>query len=515
MNQLADELATDHATDGVNAYGSAAAGASHANLPVLGNRFAALDAAFFSLCSSTALPEPYPIAISSSLAAELGLALQDLSGAAWTEVFAGNSQLPGSQPLAAVYSGHQFGVWAGQLGDGRALLLGDLVAGNGQKFELQLKGAGPTPYSRMGDGRAVLRSSIREFLCSEAMAALGVATTRALALVGSPQPVIRETLETAAVVTRVAPSFVRFGSFEHWASRGDLAHLRQLADYVIQSSYPELLGAEQPYLELLRSVMERSADLVAHWQAIGFCHGVLNTDNMSILGVTLDYGPFGFLDAFDAGHICNHTDHQGRYAFAAQPQVVHWNVYCLARAMLPLIDDVKAVEDVLQQFGSRFDSALLARMRAKLGLENQAEQDGALFDGLFEMLQASHFDYTRFFRNLGRLSLSNAAHDHLIVDHALDSEQARSWLAQYRLRLASEQRSDQQRRLAMDQVNPKYVLRNYLAELAIEAAKGGDFSVLERLASVLARPFDEQPDADDLAAPPPDWAAGLEVSCSS
>jgi uncharacterized protein YdiU (UPF0061 family) len=505
MNQLVDEtlLAAGNAPFAVP------------RLPALGNQFASLDAAFFSATSASTLPEPYPIAVSATLAAELGLAAEDLSGPAWTEVFAGNLLLPGSKPLAAVYSGHQFGVWAGQLGDGRALLLGDLIGASGQRFELQLKGAGPTPYSRMGDGRAVLRSSIREFLCSEAMAALGVPTTRALALVGSPLPVIRESFETAAVVTRVAPSFVRFGSFEHWASKGDVEHLRQLADYVIETSYPELQSTDQPYLALLRVVMERSAELVAHWQAIGFCHGVLNTDNMSILGVTLDYGPFGFLEAFDAGHICNHSDHQGRYAFAAQPQVVHWNIYCLARAMLPLIDDVAAVEAVLQQFGGRFDSALLARMRAKLGLQIPTEEDGALFDGLFAMLQTNHFDYTRLFRNLGRIGRSDHEQDHLILDHALDTEQTKSWLAQYRLRLASEPRSDHERRLAMDQVNPKYILRNYLAELAIEAAKTGDFSVLARLASVLARPYDEQPGADDLAAAPPDWAAGLEVSCSS
>jgi uncharacterized protein YdiU (UPF0061 family) len=489
--------------------------AQSASLPQLGHQFGSLDPAFFSVCSATALPEPYPIAISTVLAEQLGLASEDLSSATWTEVFAGNRLLPGSTPLAAVYSGHQFGVWAGQLGDGRALLLGDLKGPHGERFELQLKGAGPTPYSRMGDGRAVLRSSIREFLCSEAMAALGVPSTRALALVGSALPVIRESFETAAVVTRVAPSFVRFGSFEHWAGKGDVEHLRQLADYVLESSYPELLGAKRPYLELLHTVMERSADLVAHWQAIGFCHGVLNTDNMSILGLTLDYGPFGFLDAFDAGHICNHSDHQGRYAFAAQPQVVHWNVYCLARAMLPLIDDVAAVEGVLQQFGARFDSALLRRMRGKLGLAAPSEDDGALFDSLFELLQANHFDYTRFFRDLGRISRLGPEHDQLILDHALDTDQARSWLAQYRLRLGAEQRDDRERQLAMDQVNPKYVLRNYLAEIAIKAAQGGDFSVLARLASVLSRPFDQQPGAEDLAAPPPDWAAGLEVSCSS
>jgi uncharacterized protein YdiU (UPF0061 family) len=483
-------------------------------LPVLGHRFADLDPAFFSEVAATPVTNPFPIAVSAGVAFSLGLNPDHLSGPTWTEAFAGNRGFPEAKPVAAVYSGHQFGVWAGQLGDGRALLLGDLPSQDG-RLELQLKGSGPTPYSRMGDGRAVLRSSIREFLCSEAMAALGVPTTRALALVGSDLPVIRETLESAALVTRVAPSFIRFGSFEHWAAKKDAAHLLQLADAVIEVGYPELRAAKKPYLALLQAVIARSAELVAQWQAIGFCHGVLNTDNMSMLGLTLDYGPFGFLEAFDANYICNHSDHQGRYAFAAQPQVVHWNLYCLARAMLPLMDDVAEAEAALGGFGEAFDRALLRRMRAKLGLLKAGENDGALFDGLFELLQANHFDYTLFFRNLGKLGRSDTRQDPLILDHALNLDQTRTWLLNYRQRLLLESVDDAERRLAMDRVNPKYVLRNYLAELAIKAAGGRDFSVLQRLHRVLEHPYDEQPEADDLAALPPDWAQSLEVSCSS
>jgi uncharacterized protein YdiU (UPF0061 family) len=268
--------------------------------------------------------------------------------------FTGNT-VPGSDPaLSAVYSGHQFGVWAGQLGDGRAILLGDLDGPEG-RMELQLKGAGKTPYSRMGDGRAVLRSSIREFLCSEAMAALGIPTTRALVVTGSNQRVMRENIETAAVVTRMAPSFVRFGSFEHWHYRDRQDELRLLADYVIDGFYPELRAAANPYKELLAEVTRRTARMIAHWQSVGFMHGVMNTDNMSILGLTLDYGPFGFMEAFDVNHICNHTDQGGRYSYANQVAVGHWNCYALGNALLPLIGTVDDAQEALDVYMPAFE----------------------------------------------------------------------------------------------------------------------------------------------------------------
>lgn len=484
------------------------------DVPELGDHFGSLDAALYSRVLATPLPDPYPIAISNALKDQLGLAKFDLSSSYFTEIFAGNQPWPGSKPLATVYSGHQFGIWAGQLGDGRALLLGDLKVGD-ERVELQLKGAGRTPYSRGGDGRAVLRSSIREFLCSEAMAALGIPTTRALALVGSAQPVIRETLETAAVVTRVAPSFIRFGSFEHFAAHGDAVRLAVLADQVIDQGYAHLKGRDDRFIRMFEELVERSARLVASWQAVGFCHGVLNTDNMSMLGLTIDYGPFGFLEAFDAGYICNHSDHQGRYAYAAQPQVVHWNLYCLARALMPLIDDAKALEAALATFGAAFDAALFKQMSAKLGLFKPEPSDAELFDELFALLQDNHFDYTLFFRRLGSIHRADQDADDGILDLALDRDRTRIFLEHYRLRLAKEDSDDQVRRLAMNAVNPKYVLRNYLAELAIKDAAAGDFARLARLMTVLARPFDEQDEADDLAQLPPDWARGLEVSCSS
>jgi uncharacterized protein YdiU (UPF0061 family) len=491
-----------------------APGAQKAALPRLENRFAELSPPFYSDVVATPLPDPYLIAVSEDTSRLLGLEPAALASQQWTEALCGNTRLPGSRPLAAVYSGHQFGVWAGQLGDGRALLLGDLATAGG-RFELQLKGAGRTPYSRMGDGRAVLRSSIREYLCSEAMAALGIPTTRALALVGSDFAVLRESVETAAVVTRVAESFVRFGSFEHWYAAKDVDRLRILADYVISTSYAHLAQRADRYAALLAEITQRSATLVARWQAVGFCHGVLNTDNMSVIGLTLDYGPFGFLERFDLGFVCNHSDSEGRYAFAAQPGVVHWNLYCLAQALLPLIDSVDDAKAALAGFESAYEDAILLAMRAKLGLQNANETDAALIDSLYGLLEANHPDHTTFFRQLSKISRSDRENDAAITDHMIDREATSAWLDTYRERLKEESRSDELRRLAMDAVNPKYILRNYLAETAIRHAQARDYTEIARLAAVLSRPFDEQPESASYAEPAPEWALGLEVSCSS
>jgi uncharacterized protein YdiU (UPF0061 family) len=440
-----------------------------------------------------------------------------LTRADFVNVFSGNHVPPRSTPLAAVYSGHQFGHWAGQLGDGRAILLGDLATGSGA-VELQLKGAGKTPYSRMGDGRAVLRSSIREFLCSEAMAALGIPTTRALIVTGSPQRVARETLETAAVVTRMAPTFVRFGSFEHWYYRGQEHELRQLADYVIDGFYPELRDAANPYLALLTEVTRRTGRLIAQWQAVGFMHGVMNTDNMSILGVTLDYGPFGFMEAFDVDHICNHTDQGGRYSYANQVPVGHWNCYALANALLPLIGDKEAAQAALDVYIDAFEDEYDRLMHAKLGLATIQDGDRALFDAMFQVMQDSHVDFTLFFRRLAGLQRDAehpAAADAPLRDLFIDRAAFDAWARTYRTRLKSENSSDATRQAAMRAVNPKYVLRNYLAQVAIDKAQAGDYGEVRQLLDVLARPYDEQPGHEAYAALPPDWAAHLEVSCSS
>lgn len=482
------------------------------------NRFLALGDAFYTTLAAEPLPEPHWVATSADCAALLGLP------ADWTtrpalaalQVFSGNATWPGMRPLASVYSGHQFGVWAGQLGDGRALWLGEMQTPAGP-MELQLKGAGLTPYSRMGDGRAVLRSSIREFLCSEAMHALGVPTTRALCITGSPLPVRRETLETAAVVTRVAPSFLRFGHFEHFARQDLHPQLRQLADFVIARHYPACQDAGKPYLALLEAVTRRTAALMADWQTVGFCHGVMNTDNMSVLGLTIDYGPFGFLDAFDPGHVCNHSDHQGRYAWARQPNAGFWNLHALAQGLIPLIGDSDAALAVLETYKQAFADGLLTRWRAKLGLVSIEEGDRELVDLLLRLMAADRCDFTITFRRLAGFSVTAAAPSQAFRDLFIDRAAADAWAERYRERLVREGSVDSDRAVRMNRVNPKFVLRNHLADEAIRAAQAGDFAPTTRLLEVLQNPFDEQTDAATAfyAGFPPEWAAGIEVSCSS
>lgn len=475
--------------------------------------FAALGPAFFTHLQPTPVPAPYWVGVSTPAAQALGLEADWLASDAALQAFSGNQLLAGSQPLASVYSGHQFGLWAGQLGDGRAILLGETA----RRLEIQLKGAGRTPYSRGGDGRAVLRSSIREFLCSEAMHALGIPTTRALCVTGSPLPVQRETTETAAVVTRFAPSFIRFGHFEHFAARDQIPELRALADHVIDHHYPGCRGAKNPYAALLQAVSERTAELLAHWQAVGFCHGVMNTDNMSILGLTIDYGPFQFLDTFDPGHICNHSDTQGRYAFNRQPQVAYWNLFCLAQALMPLIEDQETALAALAPYKTVYALSFLARMREKLGLVHRqddtrhSESDGALIEELLGLLAASRVDYTVFWL---RLTDAVDCGDFTPVrDLFLDREGWDGWLLAYSERLVQ---SEAGSAVAMMRTrNPRYVLRNHLGELAIRAASAGDFGVLQQLLQVLERPYDIHPEHAQWSGFAPEWASSIAISCSS
>jgi len=493
--------------------------------------FAALGPAFLTRLPASPVPDPYVVAVSEETAELLGFDARIAQGpeqAAFAGYFAGNPTRdwpPEALPYAAVYSGHQFGVWAGQLGDGRAITLGE-VDNAGARLEVQLKGAGRTPYSRMGDGRAVLRSSIREFLCSEAMHHLGIPTTRALAVIGSDLPVRRETIETAAIATRVAPSFVRFGHFEHFYSNERVNELRALADHVIERFYPNCREADDPYLALLEEAVRSTAELMAQWQGVGFCHGVMNTDNMSILGLTIDYGPFGFMDGFNAHHICNHSDTQGRYSYSRQPQVGYWNLFCLAQALVPLFGEklpeegraervVQEAQKVLERYKTHFAPALEAKMRAKLGLESAREGDDKLANGLFEIMHANRADFTLTFRNLSKLRKADASGDAPVRDLFLDRAAFDAWALQYRERLAHEARDDAARAAAMNRVNPKYVLRNHLAEQAIRQASEKDFTEVARLLDVLRRPFDEQPENQAYAGLPPDWASDLEVSCSS
>jgi uncharacterized protein YdiU (UPF0061 family) len=477
------------------------------------NSFADLGPSFYTELAPAPLPDPYLVGLNAAFARELGLDAGLLASADGVNAFTGNTQIAGTRPLASVYSGHQFGVWAGQLGDGRAILLGEAVTAAGPQ-EFQLKGSGRTPYSRMGDGRAVLRSSIREFLGSEAMQGLGIPTTRALMVTGSDSPVRREEIETAAVVTRVAPSFIRFGHFEHFSARGQTGELRTLAEYVIDRFYPECRGtskfAGNAFAALLEQVSERTAAMVAQWQAVGFCHGVMNTDNMSILGLTIDYGPFQFLDAFDPGHICNHSDEQGRYAYNKQPNVAYWNLFCLGQALLPLIADQELALAALESYKRVFPRELEARMRAKLGLPESREGDLVLIEGILKLLAAQKVDYTIFWRRLSRFVAGERVD--AVRDLFIDRESFDGWLRQYEARLENDREAAA---IEMLRTNPKYVLRNHLGEIAIRQAKLKDHSEVEALLTLVQAPCDEHPGHEDKAGFPPDWAQQIEISCSS
>ena len=474
------------------------------------NRFANLGPEFATRLQPQSLPEPYWISQNHGMAHELDLDAAWFESSEALDAFTGNRMLPGSEPLASVYSGHQFGQWAGQLGDGRAILLGELVTPHGSQ-EIQLKGAGRTPYSRMGDGRAVLRSSIREYLCSEAMHGLGIPTTRALCLTGSPAKVRREEIETAAVVTRAAPSFIRFGHFEHFSYTDQLPQLKTLADMVIDNFYPGCRDAANPYAALLGAVSEKTAHLMAAWQAVGFCHGVMNTDNMSILGLTIDYGPFQFLDAFDPGHICNHSDDQGRYAYNKQPNMASWNLFCLGQALLPLMDNQDQALAALEPYKAIFPAALESRMSAKLGLLDEDTDDKALIDRTFKLLASNQVDYTIFWRRLCHFT-SDSGHEAL-RDLFFDRESFNGWALQYSERIR--QLTPRLRTDLMLKSNPQVVLRNHLGEQAIRAAKLNDFSGVNTLLEVLQSPFDDHVLHKSLADFPPNWASSISISCSS
>jgi len=473
--------------------------------------FRSLGPAFLTELRPTPLPDPYWVGHSEAAARMLGLPADWRQSEGTLAALTGNLPVAGTQPFATVYSGHQFGVWAGQLGDGRAIMLGETEGG----LEVQLKGAGRTPYSRGADGRAVLRSSIREFLCSEAMHGLGVPTTRALCVTGSDARVYREMPETAAVVTRVAPSFIRFGHFEHFSANLRDAELRALADYVIDRYYPACRSTDRfngnAYAAFLEAVSERTAALLAQWQAVGFCHGVMNTDNMSILGLTIDYGPFQFLDGFDPRHICNHSDTSGRYAFNQQPNVAYWNLFCLAQALLPLIGDQEIAIAALESYKTVFPREFEGRMRAKLGLAEPAEGDRALIEGVLKLLAAERVDYTIFWRRLSQHMADGNAEP--VRDLFLDRAGFDAWLLSFSQRHAPvpcAQAAD-----LMLRSNPKYVLRNHLGQQAIEAASQKDFPAVATLLALLETPFEEHPGADAYAGFPPDWASTIEISCSS
>jgi uncharacterized protein YdiU (UPF0061 family) len=478
------------------------------------NTYARLPEVFYRRVNPTPLPAPYLVSFNEKAAELIGLDPQEATKPEFVEYFTGNKLPAGSEPISAIYAGHQFGTFVSQLGDGRAILLGEAVNEKGERYDIQLKGAGLTPFSRMGDGRAVLRSTIREYLCSEAMHALGIPTSRSLCITGSDAPVYRETVETAAVLTRLAPTHVRFGSFELFYYRGQYDRVRELADYVIREFYPQFDDAEDKYLQFLREVIRRTARLIAQWQAVGFAHGVMNTDNMSILGLTIDYGPFGFLDEFDAGFVCNHSDYGGRYAFDQQPNVAIWNLYKLAQTFIPLIA-VEQAEEILGEYPTVFAEHYIELMRAKLGLQTEESEDKELFSDLFEILQASNVDYTGFFRRLGDFNSAADEKNDLLQRMFVDPASFDAWSKIYRERLVKESSVDAERRAKMMLVNPKFILRNHIAQSAIEKAQAGDYTEVDTLLETLQKPFDEQPEMERYAEPPPAGSRRVAVSCSS
>lgn len=485
-------------------------------LPAL-NRFYQSLPNWYTALGAEKLPSPALVHANLELAEKFGLSEADCASPDFVHLVAGNQFPDWVQPLATVYSGHQFGVCVPRLGDGRALLLGEVESTTGFSYEWQLKGAGRTPYSRHADGRAVLRSSIREYLCSEAMHGLGIPTTRALAMIASPAAVYRETTESAAVVLRVAQRFVRFGHFEYAFLQNDLDGAKALADFLIEHDLPECQDKENPYLSMLETVVHRTASLIADWQAVGFCHGVMNTDNMSILGLTIDYGPFGFLDQFDPNHICNHSDTYGRYAFQQQPAVAYWNLRVLGSVLLPLIGDKDITIECLDRFPSLYQHAYETRMGAKLGLDAWlGEVDGKLLTDVLALLAKHRVDYTRFWRAVCQVNASDTNGDAAVLDEFIDRAAASEWLNQYRHRLQQQSSNDANRQAQMKRVNPKFVLRNYLAEEAIRQSRDEqNYQQIDELMQVLANPYDEHPAFERFASHPPTWASHLEVSCSS
>jgi len=506
--------------------------------PESGSRRRQVQGACWSRVEPTPVAAPRLLAWSPEVAALLDLSAEAVASPEFAEVFAGNRQLPGMQPYAACYGGHQFGHWAGQLGDGRAITLGEAINRAGQRWELQLKGAGPTPYARRADGRAVLRSSIREFLCSEAMHHLGVPTTRALCLVGTGETVVRDMFydgnprdEPGAVVCRVAPSFIRFGHFEIPTARGDHGLLAQLVDFTLARDFPEIEGTpEEKRARLFATVCERTAVMVAHWMRVGFVHGVMNTDNMSILGLTIDYGPYGWIDNYDPDWTPNTTDAQGRrYRFGQQAQVAHWNLSRLAEALAPLFPSQEPLQAGLERFVQVYTGEYSAMLAAKFGFRGLREGDGELFAEAFALMQQAEVDMTLFFRGLADLDLVTPTLEPLreafYRDDLMRPHEAAllAWLRRYGERLQAEAETDKEagatRRARMNAVNPRFVLRNYLAQEAIDLAEHGDLSRVQELLDLVRRPYDPQPGRERFAAKRPDWARHQPgcsmLSCSS
>ncbi|MGR7813140.1 protein adenylyltransferase SelO [Lacinutrix undariae] len=490
-----------------------------------------VENACFSYVTPKTTKQPKLLHVSPEMLKNLGLTETDSKTDEFLKVFTGNKVFENTRPYAMCYAGHQFGNWAGQLGDGRAINLFEINHDN-THWAVQLKGAGPTPYSRTADGLAVLRSSVREYLCSEAMFHLGVPTTRALSLSLTGDNVLRDILydghpdyEKGAVVTRLAPSFLRFGNYEIFAARQDITTLKTLVDYTIKQHFSHLgTPSKATYLQFFAEVAQRTLTMIVHWQRVGFVHGVMNTDNMSILGLTIDYGPYGWLEGFDYGWTPNTTDNQHkRYRYGNQPNIGLWNLYQLANALYPLIEDAAPIEDILETYKTDFDKQSLQMMRGKLGLNSEEKLDELLIQDLEDLLLLTETDMTIFFRNLSDFEKENPSEGVKQIFEAfyMPSEVSGAiedkwniWFNRYAERLQKESITDSERQLKMNTINPKYVLRNYISQLAIDAADKGDYTLIDELFKILKKPYDEQPEYQKWFAKRPEWAR-YKVGCSA
>ena len=498
--------------------------------PILENSRRQVKEACFSYVTPKIPSHPTLIHASPEMLTNLGLSKEDSETKDFLNLVTGAEILPNTKPYAMCYAGHQFGNWAGQLGDGRAINLAE-IEHNNKNWALQLKGAGETPYSRSADGLAVLRSSVREYLCSEAMHHLGVPTTRALSLALSGDKVLRDVMyngnpeyEKGAIVARVAESFLRFGNYEILTARGDDKTLKTLVDYTINNHYSHLgAPSKDVYIAFMKEVAQRSLEMVIHWQRVGFVHGVMNTDNMSILGLTIDYGPYGWLEGYDHGWTPNTTDNtHKRYRYGTQPQIVLWNLFQLANAIYPLIDEAEPLETILEAYHANLEVEYLKMMRSKLGLKIEEENEALLVEDLENVLQLSETDMTIFFRNLANLKKTETDNWFTVIENAFYQpndiksslkERWENWFKNYGERLKSEQLNDEERKTLMNNVNPKYVLRNYMAQLAIDDADKGDYKLIDELFNLLKKPYDEQPNSEKWFAKRPEWARH-KVGCS-
>jgi len=484
---------------------------------VFDNIYATLPPIFYSRHQPEPLENQFPIHFNNDAARLIELDPAQSQRNDLVDLITGAKPWAGTDNVSMCYAGHQFGHYVPRLGDGRAVLVGQVKTSGNQRWDLQLKGSGRTLYSRQGDGKAVLRSTIREYLCSAAMHGLGIPTTHALAIFGSDEPVHREQLETGAMIVRMAPSHIRFGTFEYFFYQNRYDDLESLGRFTIDHYFPHLGQEENPFLALLVEVVKSTAELIARWQSVGFCHGVMNSDNMSIHGITIDYGPFGFMDNYDSNHICNHSDHGGRYAFNQQPRIGLFNLSCFAQAILPLLDDdpeeaVKMATSELQKYELLFEKTYLGLKRSKLGLQQEQDQDGKIYDDLLVLMENNKVDFTSTFRLLSEPDDKR----NTLFDRFQDKDSFDSWFNRYLIRLEEEQIDSQGRSAFMKTKNPKYILRNYMAEVAIRAARDQqDFSHIDDLMNLLKSPFDEQPENTPFASTPPEWSDTLSVSCSS